>query len=281
MGVLTKVGTAVRVFRQTGASGVGDVFRRYAVDWVDASPALRSAVARGVALRGNTVVVDGLRFSVDDPGVPDAVKIALALGKYERPERAMLRDLLDRERPLVELGGSLGVVACLSNRRLRDPRRHVVVEASPAIVPLLERNRAANGCEFTIVNKALAYGGDHVAFFVHPLPWSSRVQADEESRQADAARIIQVPTTTLREVVDAFGFDDCTLVCDIEGAEAELVEHEGEVLRSRVRTLLLETHETVLGADRVDRLLADVERLGFRRAHEAGSVVAFERASRR
>lgn len=279
MVALRKVGTAFRVFRATGVGGLAAVVRRYAEDWVTSSARLQSLIAAGVALRGNVVALDGLLFSVDDPGIPAAVKASLAAGLYERAERAAMHHLLDRELPLVELGGSLGVVACLSNRRLRDRGRHVVVEANPLLVPLLTRNRDANACEFTIVNKALAYGGDQVSFFLHPEPWASRLTGDGESRRADAARIIQVPATTFRALIDGFGFERCTLICDIEGAERDLIEHEGDVLRDRVSTLVLETHEYVLGADRVEQMLAELERLGFDRVHEAGSTIAFKRAS--
>ena len=50
-----------------------------------------------------------------------------------RIARSLRRDL-----PVVELGGSIGVVACVTNRLLKDRKAHLVVEANPLAIPHLE-----------------------------------------------------------------------------------------------------------------------------------------------
>ena len=76
-------------------------------------------------------------------------------------ERALIKRWLPNDLPVLEFGGGLGVVSCLVNRKLANPSRHVVVEADPGMISVLERNRNINGLNFTVINKAIAYGCDH------------------------------------------------------------------------------------------------------------------------
>ena len=69
--------------------------------------------------------------------------------------------------PVIELGGSIGVVACITNCLLADPAKHIVVEPNAALIPLLEENRRRNDCGFTILPYAYAYGSDEVMFASH------------------------------------------------------------------------------------------------------------------
>ena len=71
-----------------------------------------------------------------------------------------------------------------------------------------------------------------------------------------------MPATNLRKIVDAFGFTMCTVICDIEGGEADLVEFDAETLRERVRTLIMEVHPH-LGSAVIKDLLAKLQDVGF------------------
>ncbi len=68
----------------------------------------------------------------------------LLSGQYESPERRACRRYIRADLPVVEFGACLGVVACSVNRRLKDPRNHVVVEANPHLLPILAENRDRN-----------------------------------------------------------------------------------------------------------------------------------------
>ncbi len=65
---------------------------------------------------------------------------------------------------MIEFGGAMGVVACLTNKRLIHPEKHIVVEANPEILSLLKDNRDRNNCQFTILHGAIAYGTEEVTF---------------------------------------------------------------------------------------------------------------------
>ncbi len=93
------------------------------------------------------VHADGCRF--DSTLLPPAVVREILRGKYEINERQAL-SWIDPSLPLVECGAGLGIVACLANRRLKNPTHHVLVEANPALLPVLARHRALNGCQFEV-----------------------------------------------------------------------------------------------------------------------------------
>ena len=51
----------------------------------------------------------------------------------------------------------------------------------------------------------------------------------------------------------------------LKAHEIEFVEHEPDVLRGRVKTIVLETHSDFRGEDRIAAMLATLVRLGFER----------------
>jgi FkbM family methyltransferase len=192
----------------------------------------RAWVGRCVKLLG-TVRVEECRFDVSSPLISDELKCRVFYGRYERTERELLRRHLPVGAPVVELGGGMGLVACIVNSRLEHPERHVVVEANPKMIPLIERNRALNGSAFAVVHAAIGYAGAHVAVESGEDLLASRTR----TATGGGVRAIQ-----LHEILDRHAFGSCTLICDIEGAEIELVENELETLRSRVGLIVLEEH---------------------------------------
>ena len=236
MGALEKMGTP-----RWAAEGLAGINRRTARRFNRVRTGVRRWLVRDrawlgrfLAVSGNTVRIEGCRFSFAHPDVTDELRCRALLGRYERSEREVLARHLDGTRPVIELGGGLGVIACLTNRRLRDPAAHVVVEANPSLIPLIERHRFDNGCRFALVNAAIDYAGtSHV---------NLRVETDFISARVDDSGGIPVQTITLGRLLDHFPFAACTLICDIEGLETALVEHESALLARRVATLIVETH---------------------------------------
>ena len=209
-----------------------------------------------VEIRGNRVSIDGCVFEVKSKVVSTPLKSRLALDRYESAERYAIKEFLDPGLPVVEFGGGIGVVSCLTNRRLLAPEKHVVVEANPHLVPLIVGNRDQNGCIFTVVHAALAYGSDEVTFYVDDEFVASGVQ-----RRTNHA--ITVPTVTLGSILERFGFERCTLICDIEGGEVELIQIEKSLLGSRVETIIVEVHENVVGRESLREMFVELQRLGF------------------
>lgn len=210
--------------------------------------------------------LDGCKFTIDPAVVPANVTYLLLTNQYEQPEREALKTFLDPHVPVVELGACAGVVSCVTNRRLTDSERHVVVEANPAMLPLLEENRTRNGCGFKIVHAALAHGVESVTLNVSDNVLASSLYTEEQ-------RGVIVPTVTLERLLDENGFERATLVCDIEGAELQLVEHELAVLAKRIVAIVMETHKRLVGEEQTSEMFARLKSAGFELVHQDGDVV--------
>jgi FkbM family methyltransferase len=177
-------------------------------------------VGRFVELAGNNIVFDGINLSVDNPLIKTGDKGPMYFGVYEISERKLTRRYIDPSLPTVEIGGSIGGVACITNRLLRDPSAHVVVECNPLVLPTLQRNKEINGCGFAIEPYALAYQGDTV-----PLNVSSEYFMMSRLH-ASSGHKITVGTIKLRDIVEKYEFNIINLISDSEGSEVEMVENE-------------------------------------------------------
>ena len=258
----------VRAFQQDGARGVIEVVVQ------KLKSAWRSGevwqLGRFVGMPTDIMRLDGCKFSIAKDRVPANVVDLLLLDRYEEPERKALKEFLDPELPVVELGACIGVVSCLTNRRLQTPKKHIVVEANPALLALLEQNRDRNDCHFKIVHAAVSYGAKMITFNVDDNILASSVNGDE--RQG-----VVVSTMTLERLLNEHGFERATLICDIEGAELQLVAHELKTLSERVVTIIMELHDRIVGQEPTQRMLGALESVGFKIQKRDGDVVVLQK----
>jgi FkbM family methyltransferase len=218
-------------------------------------------VGKLIETMGNRIRVEGMKFSLDSPVIETFHKGSFFFGIHESAARALLNQWLPENLPVVEFGGGIGVVSCLANRKLTRPESHVVIEANPNLIPLLQQNRDRNGCRFQILHKALAYETESVAFCVHSHFLSSRVEAD--SRPDAAGSTVLVPATSLESVIEEFGFDQLSLICDIEGAETTLVEREIDAISQHVACILVEIHPQFTGEKAISLAIQRLQTVGF------------------
>lgn len=210
------------------------------------------------------VRLDGCRINLDPCYSPDVLDL-LKTGRYELPERIAVRRYLNPQLPVVELGASIGVVACATNRRLRRKDQHVVVEPNPHLIPCLIENRDRNGAGFEIIHRALGYEEDVVKMHFRP------DLALASSKHANGGEVLRIPAIGLQEILERRGFERAVLICDIEGSEFELVQHDASVLARRISILILELHKRMLGQERthfVQKALADMGFISIYENHE-------------
>jgi FkbM family methyltransferase len=232
---------------------------------------LRAVACHGwLKLKGrrNSVRLDNSRFRLE--GIHGVSRIAMLDNSYELPERRAVSQYLRRDLPVIELGGSIGVVACVTNKLLKDQTAHLVVEANPLAIPHLERNKRLNRCKFEIMNRAVAYGSDTVTF--RP---SSDMCGNSVTTPGDE-NPVTVPAARLGDLLRQRGFSRFNLVCDIEGMEHDLVANEADVLRS-ADTIIMETHARLIGAHRNSSMMTRLQELGFRIIEETGFVVVLQK----
>jgi FkbM family methyltransferase len=261
-----KMMTALNVFK---AQGPGEVmrlsFEKAAMWWHHGDLIeLSKLVGRPTPIAR----IDPCRFRLDAPTVSSSVRDLLLSGQHEKAERTLMRQFMNPDLPLIELGGAFGVVSCIANKRLSSPRRHVVVEANPNLIPVLNDNRDRNGCQFTVLQRVVGYGHRSLPFHVdaNVLASNSLVATGEA---------VEVATTTLAEIIETYGFRPCTVIADIEGAEADLVRHEADTIARYVETLIVEVHDRLIGPAAAKEFLRTLDDMGCRLVGRVGDSMAF------
>ena len=164
------------------------------------------------------------------------------------PSVAQSNSTLRRDLPVIELGGALGVVACVTNKLLTHPTAHVVVEANPLAIPQLTLNKESNHCEFEVVNRAIAYGVDAVTFCPTIDLASNSIESDG-TQLYGTEQPVTVRSGSAGKLVTGRGFSKFSLVCDIEGKEYDLVCNEIEILK-KADVIIMETHARLIGEDK-------------------------------
>jgi FkbM family methyltransferase len=231
------------------------------------------ALKTKIQIRGASRIVelDHCRFALAE--LPNtSMKLELLSGKYEKPEREAVLHYLQPHWSVIELGGCIGVVSCITNKLLENPANHLVLEVNPLVLPFLKSNRDANGCAFQIMDKALAYGSETVTF--QPLSdfWGNSLY------HAGGQAPVTVKTTTLANLLQERPFDNFALICDIEGQEYELISREAETIR-KAELIVLEVHPHILGNEKVEFLLSTLKDLGFGILSHSKNVISFRKSA--
>jgi FkbM family methyltransferase len=257
-----KLATARRILIEQGMGGIFRKIYWYIERYLTSD---HWWLGRLVELMGNQAWMNGCRFDLSSPVIGTPQKAGFLLGNYERDERTALGFIpRDVGLPIVEFGGSIGVMACVSQLYFGKPPTHVVVEANPAVIPVLKRNRDLNQGHFEVIVAALAYGASEISFHVHPKFVSSSLHA-----LAGQTTEVVVPTINLQTLLEQHGIHgQIILFCDVEGAELDLVEHELDLLQSRVKYFGLEVHPHLTDSESVTEMLNQLQTAGFRQVYQ-------------
>ncbi len=184
--------------------------------------------------KNNRVVLDGVELIVPDDVTDIPLRGQLQVGFYEREERRHLKKYLNPDSAVLELGGCLGVVACIANKMLKNPERHVVVEANPGLIRHLERNKTHTGSAFAIEHCIVSNKPEQEFFLGDTILGSSA--------RHKSPRKILVPGKTVADLERAHQIKFDTLIMDIEGAELDFLRENRDWLR-QLNTVITEIHE--------------------------------------
>ncbi|GAA4848511.1 FkbM family methyltransferase [Algivirga pacifica] len=192
------------------------------------------------------------------------------LGYYEKEERFYLKRYLPKDASVLELGGCIGVVSCTASKLLDDSRRHVVVEANPALIPWLKQNRDRNNLHFSIEHCLISESPLN-DFYVNPSIVSS-------SNKKKVGEKIQVKGKTIQELEQHYQIQFDTLLMDIEGAEIHFLENNKSFLE-QINLIMFEIHNfdgimTDEEAKRCEELLSNA---GLKKEVEEGYFQIWKR----
>ncbi len=229
-------------------------------------------------LFGPVYRLDGYKFRIPKDSTYVA-KRAIHKGFYEAPERNLVRQYLPDDLPVIELGGSFGIVSRITRARIKPDVPMVVVEANPTLMEYCEENatRGAKESPTTFVNAALGYSDDQkLKFTVTHGIHDSRV-GEGTGQLGD--EVIEIKAVSLSDLCAEHGITGLySLVCDIEGMEYDLLENDGQALK-KCQCAIIEFHPHIFreSGRTANRFFEMIEELGFVIAEKQGNVVALTR----
>jgi len=197
------------------------------------------------------------------------------ISKDEPEERELVRRFIYSDDSVLEIGGCLGIVSCVTNKLLRDNTRHVMVEGNPFCIPAICRNREINHCGFLVENCAVGNQRD-VTFYLHPayvMGGTQSMMGGDIPSQGN--RPVRVPGRTLAELDARYG-PFSALMMDIEGAEWEALESAGDLLK-KYRVVVIEFHEGFIGSEKLERCREILRHAGLQFKQRAGITEAWQR----
>ena len=153
---------------------------------------------------------------------------------FEAPERAMVMKHLPADSTVLELGGCLGVVSCVINRRLLSPQKHVVVEPNIKLIAHLETNRSLNHCRFAIENCVVSDS---------PIvPFYTNTSIVLGSLRGQGAAPENCAGLSISQIEERHNLKFDFFVMDIEGGEIDLILNNSDFLRPNLRGIIIERH---------------------------------------
>jgi FkbM family methyltransferase len=207
-----------------------------------------------------------MKFEIPREHTDRAMRAKFTADTYELPERVLAKRYLPPTAVVLELGGCIGVVACVINRMLQQPRRHVVVEGNPSIITTLKRNRDLNECSFQIAHGVVTRS---------PQPRMSVGLMMDSNQLANTG--VEVPALSIEHLESMHSLRFDTLVMDIEGAEYSVLNENSKLLPS-LNTAIIEFHPWLIGNIKTGQLYRLMSEAGLRKVDEMSSTQAWVRA---
>lgn len=195
----------------------------------------------------------GVIINLQDSEVPNKILLDIYRGTYEKNELLAIEQYLTHEMDIVELGACLGFISCFSNKKKNQKRNHVVVEPNERMIPILQRNRDLNDCDFEIINRAYSTEEGQIEFQLSMNPLSSGTHRKGINK-------VSVPTISLADIISNYDLSNIALIVDIEGAECELIEQELDLLEEVASLLIIEFHEKKIESDELASRLKKAHR---------------------
>jgi FkbM family methyltransferase len=215
---------------------------------------------------------EGLVFELPFQSMPMGFRSRFFFDVYELAERSLIRKHLTKYDHVLELGACVGVVSCMTNRLLADPAAHLVVEANPRLIPMLEANRTKNACGF-ITEHCLVSKTMDGSFFLQDFIVSG-------SANLTTGTEVRVPVYSCEDLCAKHDFRPNVLIMDIEGGEVDFVS-ENEHRLADFRLLIIEMHPYIVGLDVIQSCKEKLRAIGFTMKEGDGLVEAWvnERAT--
>lgn len=202
----------------------------------------------------------GIALVARHPAISDEMREILYLNRYEVPELEILRRTLQETDRVLEVGGGIGFLSAYLARICGDANV-TMVEANPALEPLIRKNHALNGVAPRLISAVATCGEcESATLFLAENFWSSSTVGQRENK-------VVVPAVNLNRLIEELR--PTYLILDVEGSEVEMAP----ALRlDGVEKLLVELHPHSTGNAKANEVVQHFVRAGF--------LVDFDRSRR-
>ncbi|MBV1868768.1 MAG: FkbM family methyltransferase [Marinosulfonomonas sp.] len=191
--------------------------------------------------------------------------------RYEGGECAALREILRPGDRVLELGSGVGLISTVA-ALVQGISRVTTVEANPDLIPLIRETHRLNDALSVDLRNGVVVATDRkrAPFYLRADFWASSMEAESrphvKKKHLDCISIHSL----IKEV------NPTVIVCDIEGGELGLFD---DADLSGVRSMVLEFHPKVYGAENVEAITASLVAKGLEHqvSDKPSSVRRFER----
>lgn len=211
----------------------------------------------------------GMKFPKNPDVLKGRIRRQLRLNEYETKEtEAAMRTVRPGDR-VIELGGGIGYMSTLVATKRQVASVHVF-EANPNLIPYIHQVHAANGVtNATVTNAILGSRKGKVDFYVREPMLGSSMEVLEGEVDPPATK---VDVLNAKNTFKDIGAN--VLICDIEGAEADLIP---QLDLTGLRAAIIETHPQWIGPEGINRVMRAFMDAGLAYYHRAsqGKVITF------
>ncbi|MGR3758846.1 FkbM family methyltransferase [Roseobacteraceae bacterium NS-SX3] len=204
---------------------------------------------------GKALTCRGMRFPLDKAVLPPRVRALLREGGYEAKEATAVRKLVKPGDVVMELGGGIGFMSTLVATKTAAAAVHSF-EANPRLIPYIRQVHALNGVQNAhVTNAVLGSAAGTRPFYLRKNFLASSL--DPEDGGAFEERV-EVPARDVNAVIAEV--QPSVLICDIEGAEADLLP---QMDLAGLRAVVIETHPQWIGKDGIRKVFRCLDEAGL------------------
>ena len=202
---------------------------------------------------------------------PSDMIIRMNNGTYEKEEIKLISEICYNNCDfVVEFGGCLGIVSVITNKLLINPQNHIVIEANPELIPILEKNRQVNNAKFQIEHCLVSNKSDG-SFYTF-----DKVIAGSAHRLSSYNETNKIKHTVPIKKVEYLPKNTSILIIDIEGGELELCTYILPILKN-IRLILVEIHEFLMYKGFEKEVFDILEFHNFKKINNDGLTYLFEK----
>ncbi|MDB2489837.1 FkbM family methyltransferase [Candidatus Pelagibacter bacterium] len=183
-------------------------------------------------------------------------------GSYEKGEITLMLSKLDPNAIVLELGSSLGVLACIVGKNLADSSKMVCVEANPNLLEDLRNNRDINDLKFQVIHGAASSKNYTVDFNFNGLTLGGSIMRKKwlEGDKWGKYDSVTLETITPIDIENKTELKFDTLSCDIEGEELKMLPDMIEYFKN-YKLLVIEFHDWAEKSSRYQHSIRQVHEM--------------------